>query len=39
VVGDINDMENGGMLGADVQYYAYYRVHLVVGVIRWAVMG
>jgi len=30
VVGDMDDKKNGGMLGADMQRYAYYRVHSVV---------
>ena len=30
VVGDMDDKENGGNFGEDMQCYAYYRVHLVV---------
>jgi len=31
VVGSMNDMKNGGMLGVDMECYAYYGVLLVLG--------
>ena len=39
VIGDMNGMKNGGVLGMDMLCYAYYGVHLVAGVIQWAVVG